>query len=173
MAGCLQDLGRAKIAGSRSYGKGTVQQVFEIESDRTALKFTTARFLRPSFKNIHRTEKMTDQDEWGIHPAPELALQLDDVQQIYLNRRWYLRGDPRLMARIDRAPEPEFAADPQLKMAVEYLQARFPALGASESGSSAVATSNSLLDVGSNTAKVGQAASNSASTQSTPLDLAP
>ncbi|HAC90667.1 MAG TPA: hypothetical protein DCF63_08535, partial [Planctomycetaceae bacterium] len=169
----LQDLGRAKIAGSRSYGKGTVQQVFEIESDRTALKFTTARFLRPSFKNIHRTEKMTDQDEWGIHPEPELALELDDVQQIYLNRRWYLRGDPRLMARPARAPEPEFAADPQLKMAVEYLQAKFLTLGTADSAVSASASSNSSLEVGSKTQTAGQTTSDTATTDSVPLDLAP
>ncbi len=116
---------------------------------------------------------MTDQDEWGIHPEPELALELDDVQQIYLNRRWYLRGDPRLMARTDRAPEPEFAADPQLKMAVEYLQAKFLTLGTADSAVSASASSNSSLEVGSKTQTAGQTTSDTATTDSVPLDLAP
>ena len=122
MAGCLQDLGRAEIAGQRSYGKGTVQQVFELENDQTALKFTTARFYRPSGKNIHRTEKMNAEDEWGITPEPALTLPLEPIQEIYLNRRWQYRGDPRIMASTERAPAPPFAGDPQLALAVERLQ---------------------------------------------------
>jgi carboxyl-terminal processing protease len=122
LAGCLQDHGRAKIAGSRSYGKGTVQQIFELENGRSAIKFTTARFLRPSYKNIHRTEGMTEEQDWGIRPDPELSLSLDDGQQIYLNRRWIYRGDPRIMVGSERPPEPPFAADPQLELVVDYLR---------------------------------------------------
>lgn len=122
MAGCLQDLGRAKIAGSRSYGKGTVQQVFEMGGNRSGMKITTARFHRPSFKNIHRGEEMTEEDEWGIRPDEDLNMPLTDLQQIYLNRRWHMRGDLRLMAKSERAPEPPFAADPQLELSVSYLQ---------------------------------------------------
>ncbi len=122
MAGCLQDLGRAKIGGGRSYGKGTVQQVFPLENDQTALKFTTARFYRPSGKNIHRVEKMTDQDEWGITPDAELAVPTTEIQDLYLNRRWHRRGDPRLTAAEERLPIPEFAGDPQLRRAATYLQ---------------------------------------------------
>jgi carboxyl-terminal processing protease len=125
MAGCLQDLGRAKIAGSRSYGKGTVQQVFEMGGNQSALKFTTARFHRPSFKNINRSSEMTEQDEWGIRPDEGLELVLTDLQQIYLNRRWQSRGDLRVMGRVERAPEPPFAADPQLQLAVEFLQREY------------------------------------------------
>lgn len=122
MAGCLQDLGRARIAGSRSYGKGTVQQVFEMSGGSSALKFTTARFHRPSLKNINRSANMTDADEWGISPEAELEYAMTDLQQIYLNRRWFSRGDPRLMTRSERPPEPAFAADPQLELVVRYLQ---------------------------------------------------
>lgn len=121
MAGCLQDLCRARIAGTRSYGKGTVQQVFELESDTSALKFTTARFLRPSGKNIHRTEEMKAEDQWGISPEPELNLPITELEQVYLNRRWQLRGDPRAVRRGEQPPEPPFAADPQLEAAVRYL----------------------------------------------------
>jgi len=122
MAGCLQDLGRAKIAGSRSYGKGTVQQVFEMGGNRSALKFTTARFHRPSFKNINRGPDMIEEDEWGIRPDPGLELTMTDLQQVYLNRRWQSRGDLRLMGKSERPPEPAFAADPQLELVVGFLQ---------------------------------------------------
>lgn len=122
MAGCLQDLGRAKIAGSRSYGKGTVQQVFELENDQTALKFTTARFYRPSGKNIHRTEEMTEEDQWGISPDPDLELNVSELQNLYLNRRWRKNGDPRVTASSEQPPEPICAGDSQLKLVLEYLQ---------------------------------------------------
>ncbi len=121
MAGCLQDLCRARIAGTRSYGKGTVQQVFELEDDTSALKFTTARFLRPSGKNIHRTESMKESDEWGITPEPSLTVPMTDLEQVYLNRRWNLRGDLRLVVRGERPPEPPFAGDPQLAVAIQAL----------------------------------------------------
>ena len=122
MAGCLQDLGRAKIAGSRSYGKGTVQQVFPLEGESSALKFTTARFYRPSGKNIHRTEEMTEEEMWGITPDEELEMKISELQRLYLARRWRAKGDPRITGASEHAPEPEFAGDPQLEMAVKYLQ---------------------------------------------------
>jgi carboxyl-terminal processing protease len=124
MAGCLQDLDRAKIAGSRSYGKGTVQQVFELENDQTALKFTTARFYRPSGKNIHRTEDMTEQDVWGVIPDQGLQLSTTDLQDLYLNRRWRRNGDPRITTSKEQPPAPSCAGDPQLKIVLEYLQSQ-------------------------------------------------
>jgi carboxyl-terminal processing protease len=121
MAACLQDAGRAKVAGQRSYGKGTVQQVFDLESDQTALKFTTARFYRPNGHNIHRLEGMTDEDDWGVTPDPELALAITPEQELYLQRRWSSRGDPRT-ATAERPPAPECAADPQLRLVLDYLR---------------------------------------------------
>jgi len=126
MAGCLQDLGRAQVAGERSYGKGTVQQVFPLENDQTALKFTTARFYRPSGKNIQRGEEMTEEDQWGVTPIPELTLPLTDLQELYLNMRWRRRGDPRWTTATERPPAPRLAGDPQLKLAVDYLQRQLP-----------------------------------------------
>ncbi|MFN3192639.1 MAG: S41 family peptidase [Aureliella sp.] len=122
MAGCLQDLGRAKIAGSRSYGKGTVQQVFDLENGTTALKFTTARFYRPSGKNIHRTDSMEEEDEWGVTPEADLTRPMSELQDIYLNRRWRANGDPRITTSSSQAPAPECAGDPQLKQVLDYLQ---------------------------------------------------
>jgi carboxyl-terminal processing protease len=52
LAGALQDLHRATVVGYTSYGKGSVQQFFEL-SDGSALKLTTARYLTPSGRSIH------------------------------------------------------------------------------------------------------------------------
>ncbi len=121
MAGCLQDLNRAEVAGQRSFGKGTVQQVFDLE-DQTALKITTARFFRPSDKNIHRSANMTDADQWGITPEPALTLSLDPNQELYLQKRWNLRGDPRYMQSDERPPTPACAGDPQLELVLNHLK---------------------------------------------------
>jgi carboxyl-terminal processing protease len=123
MAACLQDNGRAMVAGERSFGKGTVQQVFEIGNARTAIKFTTARYFRPSGANIHRTPEMQDRDVWGVVPDEALERKLSDVQQIALFRRWQQLGDPRWTTG-PHPPSPPFSGDPQLRLVVEHLQHR-------------------------------------------------
>lgn len=123
MAACLQDNGRAVIAGERSFGKGTVQQVFEIDNASTAIKFTTARYYRPSGANIHRTSEMQPHDVWGVSPDKELEMKLNESQQIYLFRRWQQVGDPRLTSG-PQPPRPPFSGDRQLRKAVEYLQSK-------------------------------------------------
>jgi carboxyl-terminal processing protease len=51
VAGALQDRKRARLFGERSYGKGSVQSVFEYE-DGSALKLTIARYYLPSGRPI-------------------------------------------------------------------------------------------------------------------------
>ena len=42
----MHDHGKATLIGEKSFGKGSVQQVFDITSD-TSLKITIARWLTP------------------------------------------------------------------------------------------------------------------------------
>lgn len=51
VAGALQDNNRAVIIGQPSYGKGSVQTVFELDGGE-ALKLTIARYYTPSGKSI-------------------------------------------------------------------------------------------------------------------------
>ncbi|MEK6234818.1 MAG: S41 family peptidase, partial [Planctomycetales bacterium] len=53
-AACLQDHNRAIVIGERTWGKGSVQNVIDLEEGKSALKLTTASYWRPSGKNIHR-----------------------------------------------------------------------------------------------------------------------
>lgn len=53
VAGALQDLDRAVIIGSRSFGKGLVQSIIPL-SDQSLLKLTTARYYTPSGRCIQR-----------------------------------------------------------------------------------------------------------------------
>ncbi|MBU3935137.1 PDZ domain-containing protein [Patescibacteria group bacterium] len=52
LAGALQDYGRAKLVGEKSFGKGTVQQPEEF-ADGSGLHVTIAKWLLPNGKNIH------------------------------------------------------------------------------------------------------------------------
>jgi len=51
LAGALQNHGRAKLVGSQSFGKGSVQEVVDITSD-TILKITVAKWLTPDGTSI-------------------------------------------------------------------------------------------------------------------------
>lgn len=63
VAGALQDLRRAKILGTTSFGKGTVQTLIEI-GDKAALKITIARYYTPKGRSI---------DGKGIVPDVEIG----------------------------------------------------------------------------------------------------
>lgn len=51
LAGALRDHGRAKLVGSKTYGKGTVQTFFDLEGG-AGLKLTTARFYTPKGNSL-------------------------------------------------------------------------------------------------------------------------
>lgn len=70
VAACLQDNRRAAVVGSRTFGKGTVQSILPLSDGRSALRLTTAEYLRPSLANIHRHPHHDDADVWGVSPDP-------------------------------------------------------------------------------------------------------
>jgi carboxyl-terminal processing protease len=53
IAGALQDWDRATIVGRRTFGKGLVQEQYEL-SDGSALRLTVARYFTPSGRSIQR-----------------------------------------------------------------------------------------------------------------------
>ncbi len=85
VAGALQDYGRAVILGTKTFGKGSVQNIIGPLEDGSGIRLTTARYYSPNGRPI--------QDE-GIHPdivlrekeaSPEEGMK--DVKEDYqLNR---------------------------------------------------------------------------------------
>ena len=93
VAGAVKDSGSGTLVGSTTFGKGLVQSVFPL-TDGAALKLTTAKYLTPKRKDIHKK---------GIKPDVEIKM------------------DPEL-AREALLFAPNLEKDPQLQKAVEILQ---------------------------------------------------
>jgi carboxyl-terminal processing protease len=81
---CLQDHHRALIVGVRSYGKGSIQQLFDVGKDGAMVKLTTALYYPPSGRNIDKLNKPQGSDEWGISPDPGLEVKLEQAE----NEAW-------------------------------------------------------------------------------------
>jgi carboxyl-terminal processing protease len=54
VAAALHDRGRATLVGTKTYGKGTVQQWTQLEGDSGGFRLTTARWLTPDRTWIHQ-----------------------------------------------------------------------------------------------------------------------
>lgn len=76
VAGALKDTKRAVVVGERTFGKGSVQSVFELR-DGEGLRLTTARYYTPAGLTIH---------ERGITPQVELEVSPDDEARVRLQQ---------------------------------------------------------------------------------------
>ena len=68
VAGALQDNKRAKVLGTSSFGKGSVQTVIDLGED-TGVKLTIARYFTPSGKSIDGTGITPDFEVKGDMPS--------------------------------------------------------------------------------------------------------
>ena len=89
VAAAIQDHKRGIIVGTRTWGKGSVQNVIELEGGASALKLTTATYWRPSGKNIHRHTDDKETDDWGVQPdgGMKVVLTLDEMRKLIEQRR--------------------------------------------------------------------------------------
>ena len=71
VAGALQDYGVAKLVGTQTFGKGSVQDYREL-SDGSAVKVTTATWYTPKGRTIHET---------GITPDIVIPFTLDEFKK--------------------------------------------------------------------------------------------
>ena len=71
LAGALRDNGAAELVGTKSFGKGSVQELVDLPGG-AKLKVTVARWFTPKDKNI---------DKAGIEPSVKVELTPEDFKQ--------------------------------------------------------------------------------------------
>lgn len=76
VAGAMRDTHRAVIVGEKTFGKGSVQSVIELENGE-GLRLTTARYYTPSGVTIH---------EKGISPNAEIEISADDEARLRIQQ---------------------------------------------------------------------------------------
>ena len=93
VAGALQDRRRAVIAGTRTFGKGSVQTIVSLD-DGSALKLTTSRYYTPSGHSIQARGIVPDVE------LPALRVEAADAGTSILedNLRGHLESDDRAVA---------------------------------------------------------------------------
>ncbi|MBI5864531.1 MAG: S41 family peptidase [Planctomycetes bacterium] len=114
LSGALQDHQRAVILGERTFGKGSVQKVINLDRQSlfggtpkniARLKVTTALYYLPNGRSPH---KLPDAEIWGVDPSLEIELMPKEITKVFeRDRRSYVIHNEKQ----NGAAAPEHAAD--------------------------------------------------------------
>ena len=77
LAGALKDNGKATLVGTKTYGKGIIQELHQL-SDESGLKITVSEYYTPNHNAIHKI---------GITPDVEIDLSEDVKQQTTIQEK--------------------------------------------------------------------------------------
>jgi carboxyl-terminal processing protease len=118
VAGALQDHKRATVIGSRSFGKASVQSIFQMR-DKVALKLTTQLYFTPSGKSIQG--KGIDPDIQVLQDVPEEIKGKDETKgESSLKGHIKTNEDEKSGSSAYVPPDPK--NDKQLIYAVDWLK---------------------------------------------------
>ena len=98
LSGALQDNGRAKLVGEKTFGKGLVQSV-RLLSDGSGLTVTIAKYLTPSGRDIH---------EKGIEPDLKKPYRPEELRKLETDQlgtrldKQYVEAEKSLLALLNR-----------------------------------------------------------------------
>ena len=109
VAGALQDLERATIVGSQSFGKGSVQTIIPL-SDGSGLRLTTAKYYTPKGQEIN-----------GKGITPDIVVEEEKTPQE--KEEEGKPGAPRSRRQISM-PGDDPSEDLQLQKAIDFLKAQ-------------------------------------------------
>ena len=106
VAGAIQDNDRGVIVGAASFGKGSVQTIFDLrerEEESSALKLTTALYYAPSGRSIHREQDTAKPVHRILFGDRELPHQL--VMDLVLRSENRAKALAALQSRFDMTSE--------------------------------------------------------------------
>ena len=109
VAGALQDQKRAVIVGVQSFGKGSVQNIYDLE-DGSGLKLTVARYFTPGHRSIQ-----------GLGITPDVIAEDITLPEVESTERIRESDLPGSLNRPDEGDDsegdaPETSATPETKM---------------------------------------------------------
>jgi carboxyl-terminal processing protease len=127
VAGALKENDRAIVVGTRTYGKGSVQEIIKL-GEGGALKLTTANYHLPGGRNIH---KRPGEKTWGVDPTDGYYVPMTHEQNEALYKSMMqhevLRAPKKDAPRDEKITPQTLAekyADPQLAVALKTTIAR-------------------------------------------------
>jgi carboxyl-terminal processing protease len=97
VSGAMKDDRRAILVGQRTFGKGSVQQIFPRVGAGATLKLTTAHYYLPNGKCIHREENST---EWGVDPDVTVEMTPEQMRDAQNARQATEMGTPALASTM-------------------------------------------------------------------------
>ena len=102
VAGAIQDNDRGVVLGATSFGKGSVQTIFDLhETKDTALKLTTALYYTPSGRSIHRESFVSPGGVPFKVPFGQIELPVGQVLELVLRAPDLIWADTALRARFE------------------------------------------------------------------------
>ena len=125
VAGALQDHRRGKLVGSRTFGKGSVQSLLELDkTNQGAVKLTVAAYYTPSGKSLYAPKGAVFEN--GEHKAsgliPDYTVELTPDEQDRLKAYWARLERNETSATKPARSRPAPLIDKQLQKALEVVR---------------------------------------------------
>jgi len=129
VSGALKDHRRAVVIGTRTYGKGSVQRIWQLAFGDAQMKMTTAYYYLPLGRRVHRDPKDKANEDYGVIPDIKVELTPKQIETYFKQRR---KAD--ILHRDDLPAERRtwkvydvqemVASDPQLDMGLMVLRGK-------------------------------------------------
>ncbi len=113
LAGALDEKAGAALVGTRTYGKGSIQELASLGEGLGGVRLTVGEYRLPSGRAVQRTD---DSPNWGIDPTFYNYVPIEPAQMAAVQEA-ILRGRAA-------AASPADGSDPQLAAGLKALQTR-------------------------------------------------